>query len=614
MKISKTISVWIVWYLLLGCQSTQKPITPLEEVPVWAQQAVWYQIFPERFRNGDPGNDPQLQDIIGSWPHDTALPYQVSSWTGDWYALQSWESSQKDFYYHVQRRRYGGDLQGVLDKLDYLQDLGITAIYFNPLFESPSLHKYDGATFHHIDDNFGPDPDRDRSIIASEIPDQSDTWKWTTADSLFLKLIAECHRRNLRVVIDGVFNHVGLNFWAFRDVAAQQQNSRYANWFTITSWDDPATPENEFDYEGWMGVKELPEIREDKNGLVPEARDYVFQAVKRWMDPNNDGDPSDGIDGWRLDVAEKVSSAFWRQFRTHVRNINPEAYLVGEVWWEDWNNNQMFNARPWLEGDVFDAVMNYRLAAEIMHFFVDKKNKISPSEFDRRLLQLRNDYREPVNYGLLNVLNSHDTDRLASQIINYDDVYDHRDSPRDNPDYDVRKPNADEIAIQKLIAIFHMTYIGAPTIYYGDEAGMWGADDPDCRKPMLWADLTYDNEAAHPLNKPRPSDENRFNPDLFNHYKTLIAIRKAHPALQTGKIATLLTDNAKDVFVFKRFNDSEILTVVVNNSSSAQPITLATNKMGSKSGYNDLLTQQTFQSDGQNLVLEIPGKTGLILN
>jgi len=610
MQITRSGVALTIYCLISSCQSS----APKVDVPAWTQQAVWYQIFPERFRNGDPGNDPQLEDIIGSWPHDPDLPYQVSSWTGDWFALQSWESQERDFYFHVQRRRYGGDLQGVLDKLDYLQELGVTAIYFNPMFEAPSSHKYDGASFHHIDDNFGPDPERDRAIVASEIPNRPETWKWTTTDSLFLKLIAECHRRNLRIVIDGVFNHVGLNFWAFRDVVANQQNSQFANWFTINKWDDPATPENEFDYVGWTGVKELPEIREYQNGLIPEAREYVFHSVKRWMDPNNDGDPADGIDGWRLDVAEKVSPVFWRQFRQHVRVINPNSYIVGEVWWEDWGANKMFNGQPWLQGDVFDAIMNYRLAAEVMHFFVDDTNKITASEFDRRLLQLRNDYREPVNYALLNVFDSHDTDRLCSQVINYDDLYDHRDTPRDNPNYELRKPNGDEIAIQKLIVIFQMTYIGAPTIYYGDEAGMWGGDDPDCRKPMLWADLTYDNEATHPLNKPRPSDENRFNEDLFNHYKSLVGIRKAHPALQTGQIETLLADDASDVLVFKRFDDSETLTIVINNSASTQSINLAANKIGSKSGYTDLLTQRSFQTDGQNLILEIPAKTGLILN
>src|SRR5690606_35740788 len=169
--------------------------------------------------------------------------------------------------------------------------------------------------------------------------------------------------RGMKIILDGVFNHMGLRSFAFEDVVRNQQQSRFADWFTITSWDNPATPDrNEFAYEGWMGVAELPELREDENGLIEPIRDYVFASVRRWMDPNGDGDPSDGVDGWRLDVAEMVSIRFWEAFRDTVRAINPEAYLVGEVWWEDWRNRKIFNARPWLEGDAFDAVMNYRWA------------------------------------------------------------------------------------------------------------------------------------------------------------------------------------------------------------------------------------------------------------
>ncbi|RMF66345.1 MAG: alpha-amylase, partial [Calditrichaeota bacterium] len=275
-------------------------------VPEWAKRAVWYQIFPERFYNGDPKDDPTLQDILGSWPHDSSGAYQISDWTGDWYRLQPWEGGAHDFYYHVQRRRYGGDLAGVLKKLDYLENLGITAIYFNPLFEAPSLHKYDGATYHHIDNNFGPAPARDATLVLQEKPDDPSTWRWTSADSLFLAVVRACHDRGMKVIIDGVFNHVGLNFWAFRDVVQKQQTSKYRDWFVVKRWDDPNTPENEFDYEGWFGVKELPEFRETADGFVPAVKAYIFHAVRRWMDPDGDGDPSDGIDGWRLDVADMV--------------------------------------------------------------------------------------------------------------------------------------------------------------------------------------------------------------------------------------------------------------------------------------------------------------------
>lgn len=613
MRRRNSIGLLLSSLMFFACQAERDAAPTQADVPDWARQAVWYQIFPERFYNGNPQNDPQLEDIKGSWPHDLTSPYRVSNWTGDWYALQPWESPDKGFYHHVQRRRYGGDLEGVLHKLDYLQDLGITAIYFNPLFESPSLHKYDAAYYHHIDDNFGPNPQRDRQIIAAETPGDPTTWRWTTADSLFLRLIAACHQRGMRVVIDGVFNHVGLNFWAFRDVQRYQQDSQYADWFVIRHWDDPATPENEFDYAGWAGVRELPELRENENGLVPGVRDHIFAAVRRWMDPDGDGDPSDGIDGWRLDVAEKVSRAFWRDFRAFVRSINPEAYLVGEIFWEDWSENKMFNARPWLEGDVFDAVMNYRWAKEVVHFFIDQENKISASEFDRRLRALREDYPREVNDVLMNLMDSHDTDRLPSQIVNPDGPYDHDDSPKDDPDYRVRKPTAEERRVQKLIATFQMSYLGAPMIYYGDEAGMWGADDPDCRKPMLWEEFDYAVEKSHPFGKSRPADQNRFDPDLFGHYQKLIAIRRSHPALQIGDFQTVLTDDVNDVYAFARTHDGERLVVVLNNSTRKQSVIFTQPEMLDQPQWQDLLSERVFDSGPDQLIVPVSPKTGLIL-
>ncbi len=188
--------------------------------PDWARTVVWYQIFPERFHNGDVSNDPTLADLSGAWPHDLNEPWQVHPWTSDWYEKQPYEQAHagKDIWFHLQRRRYGGDLQGIIDKLDYLQDLGITALYLNPVFAAPSSHKYDGATYHHIDPNLGPDPAGDRAMIARENPSDSAAWTWTAADRLMLELIKEVHRRRMYIIFDGVFNHVGLNFWAFRDV------------------------------------------------------------------------------------------------------------------------------------------------------------------------------------------------------------------------------------------------------------------------------------------------------------------------------------------------------------------------------------------------------------
>ncbi|HDI52488.1 MAG TPA: alpha-amylase [Bacteroidetes bacterium] len=587
-----------------------KPGRPeVYKVPQWAKQVVWYQIFPERFRNGDPNNDPKVEDIQGSWPHDASSEWHLSPWTSDWYAPQPWEQDGRGFYYHVQRRRYGGDLQGVLDKLDYLTDLGINAIYFNPLFESPSLHKYDAASYHHIDDNFGPNPEKDKKLVAQEIPYDPNTWRWTTADSLFLTLIKECHSRGIRIIIDGVWNHVGLNFWAFKDLVQNQRASRFRNWFIVKKWDDSKTPENEFEYACWFGFKELPEIREDENGFVDGVREYIYHSVKRWMDPNNDGDPSDGIDGWRLDVAEQVGFVAWRNFREWVRAINPQAYLVGEIWWEKWPR-KMFNAAPWLQGDVFDGVMNYRFAWRTTQFFIDRKNKILATEFDSLLAKIRSDYPPQANYVLQNLIDSHDTARLGSMIVNPDQIYGSNNRPQDNPDYDVRKPNAEEIQIQKLIVTFQMTYLGAPMIYYGDEAGMWGAKDPDNRKPMLWPDLKYEDEVSHPLGKKRPRDKNQFDYNLFNYYRKLIRIRRDNLPLMLGTFNTLLTDDRKDLYVFERAYGGKRIIVVLNNSSNSQELVLS---LAGSGLWVDLLTGEKHPVRNGKVYLQINRKTAMVL-
>ncbi len=591
--------------LLTPAVFSQDSSSTYSHVPEWAKRAVWYQIFPERFSNGDATNDPTVNDILGSWPHEQPKRWRVSPWTSDWYKLQSWEAADtaggRGFFYQVQRRRYGGDVQGIINKLDYLSRLGITAIYLNPIFESPSLHKYDATMYHHIDNNFGPDPEGDRTTWSRENPADPATWRWTSADKLFLKLIKEAHKRHIHVVIDGVFNHVGNTFWAFEDVRKNQERSAYKGWFTIKKFDDPATPADEFDYEGWYGVKELPELREDSLGLVPAVRAHIAAVVRRWMDPDGDGNPSDGIDGWRLDVANMVAMPFWRDFRKLVRSINPEAYITGEIWWEDWQNDKMFNASPWLQGDAFDAVMNYRWAREACHFFIDHKNAITASEFERRLEALRGDYRSDVNEVLMNLLDSHDTDRLTSRIVNPDMHYDHAVGLHDNPAYDVRKPTRDETRVQKLMALFQMTYVGAPMVYYGDEVGMWGGDDPDERKPMLWGNFMYDNETTHPFGAARAADPVSADLRLYAYYKSLIAVRSAHPAFSVGSYTNVLADDARKLFGYVRSNGSEHFLVVLNAGAQQQEVTVPMGRLGATRVVRELLERNGFNVQNDSL-------------
>ena len=573
----------VFWlFLLISCRSPQKT-PPAEKQPLrWAEGIVWYQIFPERYRNGLKKDDPTQAEV----PEAAGNPHwQIHPWTSDWYKLQPWEREVSSNFYDARvvfARRYGGDLIGVLEKLDYLKDLGIDAIYFNPLFEAPSLHKYDGSTFHHIDDNFGPDPAEDkRRLAAAGETEDPNTWIWTTADSLFLRLVKEAHRRGIRIVIDGVFNHTGTRFFAFRDILKNGKNSRYADWYEITSWDDPSTPKNEFDYKGWWGIKSLPEFAEDKNGLVSGPRKYVFAITRRWMDPNGDGDPSDGVDGWRLDVAEEIAPPFWRDWYRLVKSINPKAITVAEIWG---------NASQWIADGRMDGTMNYLFAKATVAYFIDRKKAISADSFADRMEKILSDYGPDVALRLWNLMDSHDTDRLASMIVNPDRKYDSQNSPRYNPNYDVRKPNSWERKIQKQILVFQMTFPGAPVIYYGDEAGMWGADDPDDRKPMVWPDLRFEVERSDPVpGKTRPPDPNGFDAKLFQFYRKMIRLHHEHPALMHGEFRFLRDSFSKNLLVFVRKAPEEEILCIFNRGAQKETATIRQKNL-QYSRYKDLLS------------------------
>jgi glycosidase len=249
--------------LSIGCTNKSNTENLTSKAPEWTKDAVWYQIFVERFRNGDSSNDPTKESLKGTFPHEDIDSWTSTPWTQQWYKKDKWASelSNDDFYYSAAARRYGGDLKGVMDKLDYLHELGINAIYFNPLNDAPSLHKYDAANYRHIDRHFGPSPALDAQIMQSEIPEDPSTWQWTSADSLFLKVVGECHKRNIRVIMDYSWNHTGYNFWAFQDIIKNGKESKFADWYEIEIFDDPETEENEFHYKGWFNVKELPEFK-----------------------------------------------------------------------------------------------------------------------------------------------------------------------------------------------------------------------------------------------------------------------------------------------------------------------------------------------------------------
>ncbi len=453
-------------------------------VPAWVKDAIFYQIFPERFANGDTTNDPPNVERWGGVP-------KVNNY-------------------------FGGDLKGVIDHLDYLQNLGINAIYFTPIFESPPNHKYHTADYMKIDHNFGD-------------------------DETFKRLLRECHQRGVRIVIDGVFNHTGVKFFAFEDIKKNEQKSRYLKWFNVHSF--PVGPPEKPNYEAWWGLGDLPKLMTGN----PEVRQYLFDATKKWTQM--------GLDGWRLDVPNEIPHEFWIEWRKLVKSINPDAYIVGEIW---------DDATAWLQGDQFDAVMNYRFRGACVGFIALENQRAS--QFDSILDVQRSQYPEDVNYALQNLLGSHDTERYLT-LSNCDD---------------------DKL---KLSVLMQMTYPGAPMVYYGDEIGMEGGRDPDCRKTMIW-------------------DPTKWNAGLLEWYRKLIRIRNENPVFRRGSFKTVLIDDKRKLYGFQREDGKQTAAVVLNNLPLQQKISTSMFKTP-VSSWTDLLANAILSPAGDSLT--IPARSGIIL-
>jgi glycosidase len=269
------------------------------------------------------------------------------------------------------------------------------------------------------------------------------------------------------------------------------------------------------------------------------------------MDPNGDGNPADGVDGWRLDVANEVPTGFWREWHAAARKINPECYTVAETW---------DDARQFLEGGQFSATMNYHsFSYPLKGFLIDES--LAPSCAAKQLDDRRKEFSRAMQYAQQNLMESHDTDRLASMIVNagrrpysqparFD--YDINVSPRYVKEYDVRKPNDRERRVQRLVALLQMTYVGPPMIYYGTEAGMWGADDPCDRMPMVWPGLKFDPQRADPLGRERTADAVEFDEGLFSFYRAAIAMRREFAALRRGSIEFVKSDDSAGFLGFQR--------------------------------------------------------------
>jgi glycosidase len=447
----------------------------------------------------------------------------------------------------MQARRYGGDLEGVVQKLDELRDLGVTAIYLNPVFQAHSHHKYDATDFRHIDPTFAGDgeaAEADAAALRRETEDPA-TWVWSRADRYVLDtLLPEVHGRGMRIVFDGVWNHVGTRFWAFEDVRLRGRESKYAPWFQAEFVDEERMADEAvramdvregslIAWKSWNSVNgSLPVFARGANGrLHPEVERHVFEVTRRWMSP---GEGKRGIDGWRLDVVPDLPRPFWEAWRAHAKKINPDGVLLGEMW---------FDAREYFSGGagegshaVFDGQMNYPVAMPLVRWLADE------TYTSRQLgVQLARVVERPAQHELvqMNLLGSHDTARVATMIEAGLTEYGGQIPPRAQRS----RPSAETYDKLALGIAILACWPGSPMVYYGDEYGMHGGNDPHCRKPLPWAD-------AGEMQR----EEDRAEPGLRDKFRAWLRLRQDDTIgdiLRYGDVRIIETGNA-DVFAFER--------------------------------------------------------------
>jgi neopullulanase len=432
--------------------------------PDWVKDAIFYQIFPDRFAKST-----QVEK-----PHN----------------LETWDTPPTTFGFK------GGDLLGVVEHLDYLSDLGINAIYFNPIFQSASNHRY------HTQDYFQVDP-----ILGG-----------TTA---FQTILDAAHQRGIRVILDGVFNHASRGFYQFTHALENGAASPYRDWFNLHSFPVRAYDDKP-NYDAWWNLSALPKF----NHQNPQVREFLFRVAEHWVRA--------GIDGWRLDVPGEIDDdEFWREFRHRVKNINPDAYIVGEIWQR---------GDRWLRGDQFDAVMNYQVARLCLGFFANDASidrtlthehsygnihALDAVDFTRALADMLTWYPREITYAQLNLLDSHDTARFVTIT------------------------RGDTTAL-KLALLTMFCYVGAPMLYYGDEIALEGRRDPDCRRAMIW-------------------DPSKRGKEMLAYTKRLTALRQKYVALRRGELTPLYANNEE--FAFAR-HQPDAPTVIVAVNAGREPVTL----------------------------------------
>ena len=521
--------------------------SPNFEAPAWAKNAVIYQIFPDRFRNGNPKNDPKTGDtryddpVIaldwGTLPEGYCRNYADANTNCPWRFDDTPPASSPTKEQPRGRDYYGGDLQGVIQRLSYLKNMGVTAIYFNPIFWARSNHRYDTYDYKRIDPYLG-----------------------TLKD--FRNLTKAAESMGMKIIVDGVFNHMSSDSPYFDRYghsttvgACESAMSYYRDWFRFRApaANEPApcapsTPDGaDTYYNGWFGFDSIPEI----NKSMPQVQNYFLydndSVARYWL--------KQGADGWRLDVMGDASfpPEFWRVFRDIVKSTDPEAIIIGELWQKD--STLLRNLR----GETADTTMNYRLRDAVLGLltpgnfdskgFGDSGRKILPSEFAARMLSIQEDYPEAAYYSLMNLIDSHDTERALWTLTPGQDTRADKEFNAANLENGKRR--------LRIASLIQYTMPGAPTVYYGDEVGVTGDDDPDDRRTYPWRETGGSPDNA-----------------LLSHYKSLANLRRSTPAMTDGDLRMLLTDDQAGTVAYGRKSGNSAVVVVINQSESAQTLSI----------------------------------------
>lgn len=516
-------------------------IVPGFSTPEWSKGAVMYQIFTDRFYNGDKSNDVKTGEY-----------YYINRQTKQ---VENWDKCPEDFDV---ANFYGGDLQGVLDKMDYLEELGVEVIYFNPLFVSASSHKYDTQDYDYIDPHFGvivedggeplPEWCNDNSQASLYKARVTNKKNLEASNELFIKLVEEAHRRGMRVILDGVFNHCGsFNKWLDREKiyddaadfepgAFATKDSPYHSYFHFQN--DDAFPNN-VTYEGWWGHDTLPKLNYEES---PELEEYVLGVAKKWVSPPYNAD------GWRLDVAadlghsQEYNHQFWKKFRKAVKEANPEALILAEHYGDP---------KEWLRGDQWDSVMNYDAFMEPLTWFLTGMEKHSDEYKDYMLGNIENfenamthymaSFGTPSLQCAMNQLSNHDHSRFLTRT-------NHKVGRAVNLGTQAASEGINR-GVMKEAVVVQMTWPGAPTLYYGDEAGLCGFTDPDNRRTYPWG------------------KEDKM---LIRFHRDMIRIHRENPAFCTGSVKFLHGD--RNILCYTRFNREQQFIIVINNDGYTRSI------------------------------------------